>query len=124
MKAAGTRKARAAIEAVRAGDKSRIQQAIEAVRSRSMLVNSYERLFDVLCLIHQSPPEVFWPAFLDSWPMCDATWYHQDLLLRVLKAQSPSLPFLTRKQRSLYNRLAGARAGTSERQTLDKLITF
>ena len=104
-KAAGTRKARAEIEAIRAGHKDRIPQAIKAVRSRSMLANSHQRLFDVLRLIHRSPPEVFWPAFLDSWHMCDATWYHQDLLLRVLEAQSPSLPFLTRKQRSLHKRL-------------------
>jgi hypothetical protein len=93
-KAAATRKARAAIEAVHAGDKSRTQQAIEAVLSRSMMASSDQRLFYLLRLIRQSPPEVFWPALLDDWHMCDDTWYHQDLLLRVLKAQSPSLPFL------------------------------
>jgi hypothetical protein len=84
-KAAATRKARTAIKAVRAGDKSQVIPAIEAIRERSILVDSLNRLPIVLDLLAGTPPEVFWPVFLDVWCVCDCTWPWHTFLLDLLR---------------------------------------
>ena len=101
-----TQRAVSAIEAVRAREnKHLVKAAVKAVFSALLTTGSAGRLPRMLSLIGTAPPEVFWPAFVENWPVCDATWEYRRLLLAVLRKQPPSSPFLTAKQRSLYERL-------------------
>lgn len=57
-------------------------------------VNSTNRLEVFLSLAHDTPPEIFWPAFQRVWSGCDNTWDQRKRLYDALTENSPSHPFL------------------------------
>jgi hypothetical protein len=107
--AAATRKANAAIAEYKLADKQTEPElrraAIDAIKSRHFMDNSHERLPTILKLAGPAPPAIWWPVFLEGWVHCDATWYHQDLLLMVLRHKSPARPFLPPGQQALLDNL-------------------
>jgi hypothetical protein len=45
---------------------------IRAINNCTSYCNSHERTERLIEAAFAEPPEVWWPAFLDTWPMCDA----------------------------------------------------
>src|SRR5262245_38026515 len=50
-------------------------------------VDSRARLPALLRLIRDRPPEVFWPALIETWSMCDDTWWAKPILLDLMRSQ-------------------------------------
>jgi hypothetical protein len=90
IKAAATRKADAALEAYKAGQGT-AEAAIEAISLRTLWCDSHARLMIMLRRLDEAPREIFWPVFCDFWSMCDATWWHQPLLIFILRQQAPAI---------------------------------
>jgi hypothetical protein len=55
-------------------------------------INSANRLEALLRLVERQPSRVFWPAFIEGWPNCDATWLCQRELLKLLRAHHAEDP--------------------------------
>jgi hypothetical protein len=91
-KAAATRKAHTALKDYEAG-KGTAEAAIEAISSRSLDCNSHERLMVMLRIagLGWAPREIFWPVFCSHWSHCDATWWHQELLIYILRKKAPAI---------------------------------
>lgn len=102
LKAAATRKARAALQGYSCGGET-LEAAIAAVSRRARFCDSHERLFIMLQHIYHAPREVFWPVFLDMWDVCDATWDVQDLLLGALREHAPAI--LSDEERGIFDTL-------------------
>jgi hypothetical protein len=62
---------------------------IDAVGNLSLLVGSDERVAELIPLIENEPPEIFWPIFLGNWSMCDAAWQWQHRLIPILRRVGP-----------------------------------
>jgi hypothetical protein len=56
-------------------------------------IDSHTRLLALLRLIWDRPPEVFWPALIDTCDMCDDTWWLRPLLLDLMRSQQ-ALPYV------------------------------
>ena len=52
-------------------------------------MSSAERAAELVPLIKNEPPEIFWPIFLRNWPHCDAAWESQQLLVPILRRVGP-----------------------------------
>jgi hypothetical protein len=63
----------------------RRKAALRAVPKCSLWASSHERLETVLSLVEFAPPEIFWPALMEEWPSCDATWKARNWLLRAIE---------------------------------------
>jgi hypothetical protein len=50
-------------------------------------IDSHTRLQALLRLIHDRPPEVFWGALINTWDMCDDTWWAKPFLLDLMRIQ-------------------------------------
>lgn len=88
------------------GNQLDLKAALKAIGSCSAWESSESRLFTVLCLVEMAPPEIFWPAFMDEWSDCDATWGDRARVLRALKNQKkPALSFFSRSQRKFFETL-------------------
>ena len=96
-------KARTAIRRYKQTQKQRDRNAaLRAIKNYSMAESSETRFPAVLRLIERSPPAIFWPAFMDAWPVCDATWPFKGLLLKAMKnAGGPTRVFISPTQREL-----------------------
>jgi hypothetical protein len=95
--------ARHAIEEYRQSpDHHHHKAALDAVKYCSHAENSDRRLLTVLGLIEFAPPAIFWPAFMDAWSQCDATWQHRTRLLQAMNAAKPALAFLELSQRQFF----------------------
>jgi hypothetical protein len=79
--------------------------ALRAIGYCSLAERSETRLSPVLHLIEFSPPEIFWPAFMDAWSACDATWFARNWLLRAMKDAGPAVVFLSPAQRKFCEAL-------------------
>src|SRR5207244_4452730 len=90
FKAAATRKAKAALKAYEAG-KGTAKAAIEAISSRTMWCEKHQRFMFMLRWIRWEPREIFWPVFFYIWSSCEATWWHRELLIFVLRVYAPAI---------------------------------
>ena len=101
--------ANAAREAIRlyveSPNTDREKVALEAVGQCSLFEGSEYRLLTVLPLVELAPPEIFWPAFLEAWSFCDATWHYRSEILRAMKDAGSSLAFLQPSQRQFFDTL-------------------
>jgi hypothetical protein len=79
--------------------------ALAAVGQCSLFEGSEYRLLTILPLIEAAPPEIFWPAFLEAWSFCDATWPYRSEILRAMKDAGSSLAFLQLAQRQFFDTL-------------------
>jgi len=79
--------------------------ALAAVGQCSLFEGSEHRLLTVLPLIELAPPEIFWPAFLEAWSFCDATWSYRSEILRAMKDAGSALAFLAPSQRQFFDTL-------------------
>ena len=79
--------------------------ALQAISHYSDYASSENRLSWVSCLIEFAPPGIFWPAFMDAWSRCDATWHVSSRLLQVLRALEPAVPFFSPAQRAFFDAL-------------------
>ena len=102
-----TRVARHAIQRYLQSPNQRHRKAaLDAVESCSLSESSEGCLSTVLSLIEFAPPEIFWPALMNEWCRCDATWDHGQRLLQALMNQTkPALPFFSSSQRQLFDAL-------------------
>jgi len=50
-----------------------------------------------------APREIFWPVFCNLWSACDATWWHQELLIFVLRRYAPAI--LSDDERKIFDAL-------------------
>ena len=78
---------------------------MDAVERCSLAESSERRLLSVLGLIEFAPPAIFWPAFMDSWCVCDATWLYRARILQAMSAAKPALPFLASAERQFFEAL-------------------
>jgi len=76
------------------------EPAIDALSTWSWLQNSGARLQGMLEFLEQAPPPIFWPAFLDTWIASGNTWDCRAPLLRMLRNNLPSLPYLSEEERA------------------------
>jgi len=98
--------ARAAIALyVRSPNTDHEKAALAAVGQCSLFEGSEYRLLTVLPLIELAPPEIFWPAFLEAWSFCDATWSYRSEILRAMKDAGSALAFLAPSQRQFFDTL-------------------
>jgi hypothetical protein len=68
-------KARAAVDRYRQTQKERDRKAaLRAIEDRCLAESSESRLVALLCLTVGAPPEISWPALINEWSHCDATW--------------------------------------------------
>lgn len=99
-------KARAAIERYECTPNERRRKAsLRAIELCSLSASSENRLSQVLSLIEFAPRGIFWPAFMDAWSVCDATWHARTRLLQVLRAMEPAVPFFSPEQRAFFDAL-------------------
>jgi hypothetical protein len=61
----------------------------EAVADFIPLLSSEKRPRELLNLIANDPPEVFWPIFLTQWSSCDAGWQYQERLAQIFRRVGP-----------------------------------
>jgi len=100
------KKARAAVQ--RYGctwDERHRKAALRAIEHCFLYASSENRLSTVLSLLEFAPSEIFWPAFMDAWSVCDATWRARTRLLRVLEAMQLAEPFFSQAQRRFFDGL-------------------
>ena len=84
----------------------RRKAALGAIAHCSGWANSDERLSWVLSLIEVGPPEIFWPAFMGEWSVCDDTWHARKGLLRVMeRASAPARRFFSETQHEFFDTL-------------------
>jgi hypothetical protein len=65
------------------------EKKIKAVGDYVSLLGSHERIAALLPLIEHEPAEVFWPVFLEWWPMCDCAWDWNAWLVKILRRVGP-----------------------------------
>ena len=78
---------------------------LQAIKTCSLYEGSATRLSVVLSLIEFAPPEIFWPAFMEAWSICDASWIIRGRLLRIMREAGTPTAFLSRAQRKLLDAL-------------------
>jgi hypothetical protein len=44
---------------------------------------------EMISLIAEEPPEIFWPIFAEQWPRCDAAWEWSDVLVLLFQRVGP-----------------------------------
>jgi hypothetical protein len=69
---------------------------IAAIGHRAAACNSHERAGILLPMLWVVPREIFWPVFMDIWPMCDATsggWNGHAVVL--MREHRPATEFMT-----------------------------
>ena len=89
-----------------APNEPRRKAALRAIDSCSLYASSENRLTCVLSLTELAPPEIFWPALMEAWSGCDATWNDRHYLLAAMKnAAIPATAFLSRAQRNFFDAL-------------------
>jgi hypothetical protein len=81
------------------------KKALRTIERCSLYTGSENRLSSVLSLIEFARPEIFWPALMETWPGCDATWDARTRLLQALHAMEPALPFFSQAQREFFDAL-------------------
>jgi hypothetical protein len=84
-------------------DESDRKEALRAIGYYSLSASSEDRLSWVLRLIEVAPPGIFWPAIMEAWPHCDATWHDRTRLLRVLRAMPPAASFFPPERCAFFN---------------------
>ena len=100
-------KARTAIQRYGcARDERNRAEAVLAINYYSAYASSEERHSWVLPLIEFAWPEIFWPAFMETWSRCDDTWDAQSRLRRAMKnASMPAEDFFSDVQRNFFEAL-------------------
>jgi hypothetical protein len=81
------------------------KKALQAINHYSSYLSSKDRLSCVLSLIEFAAPEIFWPALMETWPGCDATWDARTRLLQALHGMESAVPFFSQGQRAFFDAL-------------------
>jgi hypothetical protein len=99
-------KARSAMQRYdRTRDERFRKKALKAINHYSGYLSSEDRLSCVLSLIEFAAPGIFWPAFMEAWSSCDATWDARARLLPALQDMEPAVPFFSQAQRAFFDAL-------------------
>jgi hypothetical protein len=62
---------------------------VAAVGYYMSLLDSQDRIAELVPLIMQETPEIFWPIFIDNWSSCDAAWEWQRVLIPIFQRVGP-----------------------------------
>ena len=73
---------------------ARGMKKIEAVHEYMALLDSPERLPDLLPLIENEPAKAFWLVFMEWWAVCDGTWPWNARLVEILHRVGPCDQYL------------------------------
>lgn len=83
----------------------RREALLEAIDLCSRYCSSDQRADTLIPSIASEPPEVFWPAFVRNWPMCDLAAPWNDRVLELMRKNAPALPYLDEVQNEEYTNL-------------------
>jgi hypothetical protein len=61
----------------------------KAVYRYMLCLSSEQRIAELVPLIENEAPEIFWKLFIDTWPMCDAAWEWQRKLVPIFRRVGP-----------------------------------
>ena len=80
---------------------------MDAIQSYSFYYSSEHCLLPVLRLIEYTPSAIFWPALMNAWYRCDATWDHRVRLLKwnMKRLRKPALAHFSKSQRQFFETL-------------------
>ena len=78
---------------------------IDAIGNRTPLCNSHERAGVMVSMLYLEPPEIFWPVFMDTWPICDDSWYYSGIVLGMMRDHKPALEYMPPEIRAAYDAL-------------------
>ncbi len=70
--------------------------------------SSEHRLSALLDICSGAPSSIFWPVFMDQWPLCDDTWHLRKRLLLALSRNArvePPTEYFSPEQRDFFSRL-------------------
>jgi hypothetical protein len=86
-------------------DERHRKKALQALSYYSGCASSQDRLSWVLSLIEFAAPGIFWPALMETWPGCDATWDARTRLLQALHGMESAVPFFSQGQGAFFDAL-------------------
>ena len=78
---------------------------ITAIGHRAAACNSHERAGIMIPMLWGLPAEIFWPVFMDTWPMCDASGAWSREALALMREHQPATEYMTPEIREATNAL-------------------